>query len=89
MEFRETDYVLDVGELKTHYVNERRFHNWPHLKMHDGGQPIIAVVDSGSEAKIFTQEMFKILAASNTEIPQIHFTGAFLILKLRLCFLLR
>jgi hypothetical protein len=79
VELRETDYDLDVGELKIHYVKERRFHNWPHLKIHDGGQPITAVVDSGSEAKIFTQEMFKILAASNTEISQIHVTGAFLI----------
>ena len=44
--------------------------------MHDGGQSIITIVDSGSEAKILVQELFKILAASNTEILQILVTGA-------------
>jgi hypothetical protein len=86
-----------VGELKIHYVNERRFYNYPHVKIHDGGQPILAIVDSDSEAKMLVQELFNILAASNTEILQIHVTGAVLIsawcnrikkVKLRLCFLL-
>jgi hypothetical protein len=78
-EFRETDYDLDVGELKIHYVNERRFHNYPHVKIDDGGQSIIAIVDSDSEAKMLLQELFNILAASNTEILQIQVTDAVLI----------
>jgi hypothetical protein len=64
-----------VGELTIYYVNERRFHNCLHVKTLDGGQPITAVVDSGSEVKILTQELFKILAASKTEVLQIHVTG--------------
>lgn len=78
-EFRETDHDLVAGDLKIYNVNKCRFHNCPHVKMHDGGQHITAIVDCGSEVTILTQELFKILASSNKEILQIHVTGAVLI----------
>ena len=70
-EFHETDYDLNVGELNIHYVNKHRFHKCPHVTMHIGGQPIIAVVDSGSEATILAQELFKKLAPKNIEMLHI------------------
>ena len=57
-----------MRELKTCNVNEPRFHNCPHVDMHDGGQHTTVIVDCGSEAKILAQELFKILAASNTDV---------------------
>ena len=72
---RETD--IDVGELKIH-VNERIFQKCPHVKMHVGGHPIIAVVDSGSDATILAEELFEKLATSNIEMLHIPITGAVL-----------
>jgi hypothetical protein len=62
--------------------------------MHVGGYPIIAVVDSGSEATILAHELFNKLATSNIKMLLIPITGAVLIsawgkLKLRLWFHLR
>jgi len=78
-ELRETDYDIDVGELKIYYVNERIFQKCPHVKMHVGGHPIIAVVDSGPDATILAQELFNKLATSNIEMLHIPITGAVLI----------
>jgi hypothetical protein len=50
-ECRET-IILIWRELKIYYVNEHRFHNRPHVKMQARGQPITAVVGSGSEATL-------------------------------------
>ena len=69
-----------MGELKIYYVNEREFHNCPHVRMHVGGQPIIAVVDSGSEATVLVQELFNKLAASSIQMLHIPIMNAILIL---------
>jgi len=47
--------------------------------MHVGGQVIAAIADCGSEATKLAQESFKLLAASNKDILQIHVTGTALI----------
>jgi hypothetical protein len=49
------------------------------VKLHIGGHPVIAVVDSGSEATILAQELFNKLASSNTKMLHIPITGAVLI----------
>ena len=51
----------------------------PHVKMHIGGYPVIAVVVSGSEATILAQEMFNKLATRNIKILHVPITGAVLI----------
>jgi hypothetical protein len=58
-EFCETVYDFEARELKIYHVNERKFQKCPHVKLHIGGLPVIAVVDSGSEATILAQELFK------------------------------
>jgi hypothetical protein len=78
-EFCETDYNLEVGELKIHYVNEHRFQKCPHVKLHIEGHPVITVVDSGSEATILAQELFNKPANSNPTMLHIPITGAVLI----------
>jgi hypothetical protein len=49
------------------------------VKLHVGDHPVIAVVDSGSEATILAQELFNKLATSNIEMLHIRITGAVLI----------
>jgi hypothetical protein len=39
-----------------YYVNECRS-KCPHVKLHVGGHPIIAIVDSGSEATVLAHEL--------------------------------
>jgi hypothetical protein len=75
----ETEYDFEAGELKIYYLNERRFQRCPHVKLHIEGHPVIAVVDSGSEATILAQELFDKLENSNTKMLQIPITGAVLI----------
>jgi len=49
------------------------------VKLHVGGHPVIAVVDSGSEATILAQELFNKVATSNIEMLHIPITSAVLI----------
>jgi len=49
------------------------------VKLHFGGHPIIAAVDSGSEVTILAQELFNKLATSDTEMLHIPIMGAVLI----------
>jgi hypothetical protein len=73
-EYCETDYDIEAGELTVFYVNEHRFQKCPHVKFHIGGHPVIAVVDSGSEATILAQEVYDRLAGSDTKLLQIPIT---------------
>ena len=74
-EICETDYDLEAGELKIYYLNERKLQKCPHVKLHIGGHPVIAVVDSGSEATILAQELFDKL--ESRDAPQPNHRGCF------------
>jgi hypothetical protein len=79
IEYCETDQEFEAGELRLYYVNERKLQRCPHVELYIGCHPVTAVVDSGSEATIISQEVYDKLINSNVQVLHIPITGAVLV----------